>query len=1276
MNAGEKHARAVRLFTAGEKSDALGLLREVLGEQDNSEVWSDWAAVQFSLNAASEAEKGFRLALQLDQENLQAAGNLGVLLASAGRFAEARPFLMKSLGSANAIEGAAAQAWLSRMPPPGATDSAAEVEEYLRKFLSDSVNERSYFETHVHRYIATLQQLPRGTPAMRLLELGAAFHHLTPALQKFSGYGEVRCTDIWTGAPQETRVIAAQNGGESFSFVVDNFDLQRQPWPYRDAEFDAVLCCEILEHLHTDPMGLLAEINRVLKPGGVLLLTTPNLASAHAVAETMRGGSPYGYGKFEVGGRATDRHNREYTVGEVARMGLAGGFRISEVRTFDFYWPGKREIFRFLAAQGLPIAGRGDSTFLCARKHSAVINRYPEELYTSVGVQAVRREQQSGGETSVDMVEPAELPSRILLIHERLPHHDCSGADLRLFELVRELRGQSHRVTFLAREDRDADRYRPPLEALGATVYAGDSERMRHAGSTGTETLDVAGILRHGKFDLAIVSHWFWSDISVAEQYIDEIRRYSPATRVLVLSEDRHGERERRSALLTGYFSDLERAADFEQREVEIYSRADLVLYVTETDQRRFLELIPGLATEHLPIIAETAQTGPAPDFHARQGVLFLGDFDNLANRDALAWLLQTVWPQVRCAEPGITLYVAGNSAPADLPARYEGVTCIGRVADLGAEFALRRVFAAPIRYGTGIITKNMHALSHGLPVVTTPIGAEGMQLRDGEHAMIADRPEAFAAAILRLYREPQLWDKMAKSGEAYIAEKFSLAQLQSQIRKIVARAVNIKPQRADSSYQWSYRKVETACPAVLVQEPSHYRSLLRILAYWQTGKGLLEEGKPREALEQFRHIFTLVRGPLPDCVFYHALLRDMAESYRALGEETAAVRCDQEHAKCAWTGKTRAPELPEEHKMKRRESAAAPEISVVLPTYNRGDVLRLCLAALAFQSLPAERWEAVVVDDGATDDTAAICRERFPFHLRYAAQANRGAGAARQKGVELARGELLLLCNDDTMATSHLLVEHLDLHRRRGQEKIAVLGEFRHSRDANQRALSLFVSTTSFFFPQSTLKTDESYDQAYFATCNLSVRRDAVLAAGNFDPQFRVAEDTELGARLVRRGWRVIYHPPAVAVHEHAHFSSGDLLRRAQAYGAANWALFAKHPALLGQGAGPFGRLTPQDQVRIETQVQQYRAAVADGLAALQALDQLDFRLLFRDQANGRHAAEELMRKVAQIVPIVYWHYLFQEFLAQWRAARPVSSASDPPHAFSLPETSQARTA
>jgi GT2 family glycosyltransferase len=83
--------------------------------------------------------------------------------------------------------------------------------------------------------------------------------------------------------------------------------------------------------------------------------------------------------------------------------------------------------------------------------------------------------------------------------------------------------------------------------------------------------------------------------------------------------------------------------------------------------------------------------------------------------------------------------------------------------------------------------------------------------------------------------------------------------------------------------------------------------------------------------------------------------------------------------------------------------------------------------------------------------------------------------------------------------------------------------------------------------------------------TCNWSVKRDAVPAAGSFDARFRVAEDSDLGLRLSRKGFCVRYVPEAQAIHQHLPFTIPDLMRRAAAYGANQLAFLRKHPALLG---------------------------------------------------------------------------------------------------------------
>ncbi len=290
MNAAEIHTLGLRLYEAERFDEALALLRQALGDAESSELWSDWSTVQFRRGETGEAEAGYRIALQMNPNETQAAANLGAMLMAQGRSVEGLALLERGLGAMTPEQRAATQLKIMAGRQSGQGnlhDRSQTLEQFLRLYVSEDANERSYFETHIKRYFATLEALPDGQSGERLLELGAAFHHLTPALIHCKGYEDVRCTDVWEGEPSSKRVLASSDGKFRDEVIVDNFDLQTSPWPYADGGFDVVLCCEILEHLALDPMALMAEMNRVLKPGGTLLLTTPNLGTDAASGESL-----------------------------------------------------------------------------------------------------------------------------------------------------------------------------------------------------------------------------------------------------------------------------------------------------------------------------------------------------------------------------------------------------------------------------------------------------------------------------------------------------------------------------------------------------------------------------------------------------------------------------------------------------------------------------------------------------------------------------------------------------------------------------------------------------------------------------------------------------------------------------------------------------------------------------------------------------------------------------------------------------------------------------
>jgi len=247
----------------------------------------------------------------------------------------------------------------------------------------------AYVGTHLTRIEKTLSITPKGEPEDRILEMGA-YLQMTPLLRTKLGYGDVRgCYFGAAGQTDHKSVTSA--GGERFECAIDLFDAERNPFPYSDGYFTTVLCCELLEHLATDPMRMMGEINRVIKPGGSLVLTTPNLASLRAISSLLLGYHP---GLFSVYPRpdesapGEERHQREYTPLEIHLLLTNSGFDVTLLETEPFREAPRPElawVTHLLETYRLPTHLRGEGIYAVGRKAGPVRERYPDWLYRRPG---------------------------------------------------------------------------------------------------------------------------------------------------------------------------------------------------------------------------------------------------------------------------------------------------------------------------------------------------------------------------------------------------------------------------------------------------------------------------------------------------------------------------------------------------------------------------------------------------------------------------------------------------------------------------------------------------------------------------------------------------------------------------------------------------------------------------------------------------------------------------------------------------------------------------
>ncbi len=177
-----------------------------------------------------------------------------------------------------------------------------------------------------------------------------------------------------------TQRNAENHQPETHTFELRNFNVERDPFPYPDNHFRVALCCELIEHLQSDPMHMLWECNRVLEPDGWLLLTTPNIASCRAIEGLLVGCAPYLLAQYNVR-ETVDQHNREYAPYEIGVALAAAGFTVIELETEDVWSRSNPAILDLLKQVHIGTELRGDNIFALAKKTSAPVERYPKELY-------------------------------------------------------------------------------------------------------------------------------------------------------------------------------------------------------------------------------------------------------------------------------------------------------------------------------------------------------------------------------------------------------------------------------------------------------------------------------------------------------------------------------------------------------------------------------------------------------------------------------------------------------------------------------------------------------------------------------------------------------------------------------------------------------------------------------------------------------------------------------------------------------------------------------
>lgn len=315
-----------------------------------------------------------------------------------------------------------------------------------------------------------------------------------------------------------------------------------------------------------------------------------------------------------------------------------------------------------------------------------------------------------------------------------------------------------------------------PLPAFGAMMCGESYHVKRYVSQAFAEKLRE--VLQAEEFDIVHVESIFLTP------YVPLIRRHSKAKVILrahnvehliwrrVAESTRHG-------LKRWYLKHL--SLTLRAYEVEHLNDYDGVVSITRNDAERFRADGCRRPLTAIPFGIEPEEVGHVD---MERGSLFhIGAMDWIPNQEGIDWLLEKVWPVVHREVPQARLYLAGRKMPQRLlEAKIDGVTVVGEVPDAMYFIGSKQINIVPLLSGSGIRVKIIEAMSVGKTVVTTTVGAQGIDYTDGVDLLIADTPDDFARQVRRCIDDPDFCDSVGRAAARLIAERYNTTTLTQEL--------------------------------------------------------------------------------------------------------------------------------------------------------------------------------------------------------------------------------------------------------------------------------------------------------------------------------------------------------------------------------------------------------------------------------------------------------------------------------------------------------------
>ncbi len=380
-------------------------------------------------------------------------------------------------------------------------------------------------------------------------------------------------------------------------------------------------------------------------------------------------------------------------------------------------------------------------------------------------------EQDPNGENVFKAKDRSQRKKHLLVVDHYVPHYDKDAGGRCTYMYLKLFVKMGFKVTFIGDNFFRHEPYTTELNQMGIEVMCGNYYYANWQG----------WLKENGKaFDYIYLQR-----PHIAIKYIDLVKQYSNA-KVIYFAHDLHHIREKREYEITGDPKLLKSAEEWKEKEYKLFGAADVGHVVGSYEQEVMEKVFPGKPIRNIPLyVYEKLPENIEKNFSRRKDLLYVGGFNHHPNVDAVIWFAKEIFPKILEKYPDMIWHVVGGHTTKEVDdLASEHIILHGFISDEELEKMYRtcRIAVVPLRYGAGVKGKVIEASYYQIPLVTTPIGAEGISM--AEKSMIVEEDaDRMAQIICDLYENPKRLKELSDNSAELIRNHYMLSEAERIIR-------------------------------------------------------------------------------------------------------------------------------------------------------------------------------------------------------------------------------------------------------------------------------------------------------------------------------------------------------------------------------------------------------------------------------------------------------------------------------------------------------------